>query len=195
MPSPGTRPRPRQLGDQLGQANALNDLGRAQQMAGDYPAAAQAQEETLGIYRDLGSRLGEAHALSDLGNAVYFMGDYPAAVLAQEEALGLYRDLGDRLGEADALTFLGVVLRMTGDHPASVRAFASGIRTLTVIRPGRPMKSAPALRMQSFREYRDTPPPPKVEITMPEAKGLPVEDIVKLFDSPVKGNPAASVHA
>jgi tetratricopeptide (TPR) repeat protein/transcriptional regulator with XRE-family HTH domain len=112
----------RQLGDQLGQASALNDLGRVQQMAGDYPAAMRAQEEALGIYRDLGPRLGEAHALCDLGNVLYFTNDYPAAVLAQAEALGLYRDLGDRLGEADALTFLGIVLRMTGDHPASVQA-------------------------------------------------------------------------
>jgi tetratricopeptide (TPR) repeat protein/transcriptional regulator with XRE-family HTH domain len=111
-----------QLGDQLVQANALNNLGRVQQTAGDYPAAMQAQEEALGIYRDLGPRLGEAHALSDLGNVLYFSGDYPAAVLAQEEALGLYRALGDQLGEADALTFLGIVLRMTGDHPASVQA-------------------------------------------------------------------------
>jgi tetratricopeptide (TPR) repeat protein/transcriptional regulator with XRE-family HTH domain len=112
----------RHLGDQLGQAGALNDLGRVRQMAGDYPAAARAQQEALALYRAHGSRLGEAHALCDLGNAVYFAGDYPAAVRAHEEALAWYRDLGSRRGEADVLNFLGIILRMTGDHPAAVRA-------------------------------------------------------------------------
>ena len=36
-------------------------------LTGDYPGAAQALEEALGIYRDLGDRLGQANALSDLG--------------------------------------------------------------------------------------------------------------------------------
>jgi tetratricopeptide (TPR) repeat protein/transcriptional regulator with XRE-family HTH domain len=116
-----------QAGDKLGQASALNDLGRVRQMAGDYPAAARAQQESLGLYRELVSRLGEAHALSDLGNAVYFAGDYPAAVRAHEAAQALYRELGNRRGEADSLTFLGIIHRMTGDHPAAVRALGESL--------------------------------------------------------------------
>ena len=57
----------RHLGDRLGQADALNDLGDVRRLTGDYPAAAQALEQALGIYRDLGDRLGQANALSDLG--------------------------------------------------------------------------------------------------------------------------------
>ena len=56
------------LGDRLGQANALSDLGVVRRLTGDYPAAAQALEQALGIYRDLGDRLGQANALSDLGD-------------------------------------------------------------------------------------------------------------------------------
>ena len=55
-------------GDRLGQANALTDLGNARRLAGDYPGAAQALEQALGIYRDLGNRLGQANALNYLGN-------------------------------------------------------------------------------------------------------------------------------
>ena len=57
----------RHLGDRLGQANALHDLGDVRRLTDDYPAAAQAQEQALGIYRDLGDRLGQANALHDLG--------------------------------------------------------------------------------------------------------------------------------
>ena len=50
----------RDLGDRLGQANALHYLGDVRQLTGDYPAAAQVLEQALGIYRDLGYRPGQA---------------------------------------------------------------------------------------------------------------------------------------
>ena len=104
----------RHLGDRLGQANALSDLGDVRLLTGDYPAAAQALEQALGIYRDLGDRLGQANALTDLGVVRWRTGDYPAAARDLEQALGIYRDLGDRLSEANTLRSLGEVRRATG---------------------------------------------------------------------------------
>jgi tetratricopeptide (TPR) repeat protein/transcriptional regulator with XRE-family HTH domain len=111
----------RSLGDRLGEANALDDLGDVRGLAGEFPAAAQALEQALAIYRDLGDRLGQANALRDLA---YVRGadDYPAAAQALEQALAIYRDLGDRLGQADALTWLGVLRAVTGDFRAAARA-------------------------------------------------------------------------
>ena len=86
------------LGDRLGQANALNDLGVVRWLMDDYPAAAQDLEQALGIYRDLGDRRGQAIALNNLGVVRWLTDNYPAAARAQEQALGIYRDLGDRLG-------------------------------------------------------------------------------------------------
>jgi tetratricopeptide (TPR) repeat protein/transcriptional regulator with XRE-family HTH domain len=109
----------RHLGDRLGQANALHDLGMVRRLTGDYPAAAQDLEQAMGIYRDLGDRLGQANALSGLGIVRRLTGDYPAAAQDMEQALDIYRDLGDRLGQACALTGLGEMWRMTGDYPAA----------------------------------------------------------------------------
>jgi len=111
----------RDLGDRLGQAGALNDLGEIRQRIGDYPAAAQALEQALDSYRDLGDRLGQARALSCLGDVRQLTGDYPAAIRDLEQALGIYRDFGDRLGWADALRYLGDVRQLTGDYPAAIR--------------------------------------------------------------------------
>ena len=115
------------LGDRLGQAGALTDLGAVRWLTGEYPAAAQALEQALGIYRDLGSRLGQANALNNLGNARRMTGDYPAAARALEQALGIYRDLGDRLGQANALRDLGGVRRTTGDYPAAAQALEQAL--------------------------------------------------------------------
>ena len=84
----------RHLSDRLGQANALHDLGDVRRLTDDYPAAAQAQEQALGLYRDLGDRLGQANVLRELGAVRRLTGDYPAAAQAQEQALGLYRSVG-----------------------------------------------------------------------------------------------------
>ncbi len=117
----------RHLGDRLGQAGALNDLGDVRRLIGDYPVAAQVLEGALGIYRDLGDRLGQANALSNLGATRRAMGDYPIAAMAEERALGIYRDLGDRLGQAFALRHLGYVRRLTGDYPAAAQALEQAL--------------------------------------------------------------------
>ena len=114
-------------GDRLGQANALTDLGNAQRLAGDYPGAAQAQEQALGIYRDLGDRLGQANALSYLGNVRRAMADCPAATEAQEQALGIYRDLGDQRGQANALNEIGETRNHTDDYPGAAQAMEQAL--------------------------------------------------------------------
>jgi tetratricopeptide (TPR) repeat protein len=112
----------RQLGDRLGEASALNDLGTVRRLTGDYSAAARAHEQALDIYRDIGERLGQANALVFLGEVLRLTGEYPAAAQTLEQALAISRDIGDRLGQANALVFLGGVLQATGDYPAAVRA-------------------------------------------------------------------------
>jgi tetratricopeptide (TPR) repeat protein len=106
----------RHLGDRLGQANALSDLGDVRRLTDDYPAAAQALEQALDIYRDLGNRLGQANALSSLGIVQWLTGDFPGAAQMLEQALGIYHDLGDQLGQANALKELGNVRYLTDDY-------------------------------------------------------------------------------
>ena len=117
----------RHLGDRLGEANALHDLGDVRRLMGDYPAAARAQEQALDIYRDLGDRLGQANALRVLGTVWLATDDFPAATRALEQALGIYRDLSDRLGQATALSNLGTVRLATDDFPAATRALEQAL--------------------------------------------------------------------
>ena len=117
----------RHLGDQVGQASALNDLGDVRQLTGDNPAAAQDLEQALRIYRDLGDRLGQANVLNNLGAVRSATGDNPAAAQVLEQALDIYRDLGDRPGQAGALLDLGVVRWLTGDYPAAAQVLEQAL--------------------------------------------------------------------
>jgi tetratricopeptide (TPR) repeat protein len=106
----------RHLGDRLGQAGALTDLGTVRGLTSDYPGAAGDLEQALAIYRDLGDRLGQASALNILGAGRGLTSDYQGAARDLEQALAIYRDLGDRLGQARSLNNLSAVRRGTGDY-------------------------------------------------------------------------------
>jgi len=115
------------LGDRPGQANALTNLGGVRRLTGDYPGAARALEEALGICRDLGDWPGQATALTNLGDVRRLTGDYPGAARDLEEALGISRDLGDRLGLATALNYLGRMRLLAGDWPGAARALEEAL--------------------------------------------------------------------
>src|SRR5713101_7361879 len=117
----------RRLGDRLGEATALNDLGDVRLLTDDYPRAAEALEAALGIFGDLGDRLGQVRALTGLGAVRRLTGDYPRAAEALEAALGISRDLGNQLGQTNALTGLGAVRRLTGDYPGAAEALEAAL--------------------------------------------------------------------
>ena len=118
----------RDIGDQSGQANALDGLGIVRRRIGDYAGAVQALEEALQIARDIGDRLGQANALTSLGYVRQLTGDYAGAVQALEEALQIARDIGDRLGQANALRNLGLVRQLTGNYPGAVQALEEALQ-------------------------------------------------------------------
>jgi len=121
----------RHLGDRLGQANALHDLGDVQWLTGDYRAASQALEQALGIYRDLGNQLGchrkalelaratasspdEARALAGLGRCALAAGQDAQARILLRQALETFQ----QIGTAEAPRLLAELGALTGPQPA-----------------------------------------------------------------------------
>jgi tetratricopeptide (TPR) repeat protein len=83
-------------------------------MTGNFPAAAQAAEQALGIYRDLGDRGGEAEALNETGALHRVTGDLAQAEECHRMALDLAHAIASPLGEAHALAGLGRCALATG---------------------------------------------------------------------------------
>lgn len=109
------------LGDNLGRAMALTDLGQVRRLSSDYPGAGGDQQEALELFLALGNRLGQAAALTELGLVRRLTGDYPSAAHDLRQALALYQALEIRVGQAAALTWLGLVRRLTADYPEAAR--------------------------------------------------------------------------
>jgi len=93
-------------------------LGRAHGESGNQPAAVQALERALGIYRDIGNQAGQAKALACLGTVLRGSAAHIAAVHLGE-ALRIFRDLSDRGGETTTLNLTGALHLADGDLAAA----------------------------------------------------------------------------
>ena len=76
-------------------------------LTGDFPAAAQALDQSLGIYCDIGDRGGEAEALNERGTLHRVSGELALAQGCHRQSLGLSREIGGSWDEAHALAGLG----------------------------------------------------------------------------------------
>jgi len=106
----------RELGDTMGVAASLNNLGNVAQYQGDYDRAQILHQESLALRRELGDRWGVAGSLSNLANVAGEQGDVSEALTLLEDGLALRREIGDTEGIALTLGNLGVLARYQGDH-------------------------------------------------------------------------------
>jgi non-specific serine/threonine protein kinase len=104
------------VGDALGMAQALNNLGAVTQELGDYAKSRQYHEKSLAFRRQVGDRRAVAVSLHNLGELYLRLGDYAQARAAYEESLPLFREVGHIMGVADSLSSLGAVAQRQGDY-------------------------------------------------------------------------------
>ena len=117
----------RHVGDRLGEASALTELGVMRRLSGDYAGAGEALDAAVAIYRAVGDRLGQAKALHELGAVRCYSGSYSGAAEVLEAALGIYSGLEDRLGQANVLNQMGVVRYLTGDYRGAAEALEEAL--------------------------------------------------------------------
>ncbi|WP_203914247.1 AfsR/SARP family transcriptional regulator [Rhizocola hellebori] len=94
-------------GHEAGQAIALNNIGWAHTLLGNYQRGLAACQQSLALHQRLGNRDGQAGAWDSLGLTHHRLGHLATAVACYQRAIDLYRDLGDRYEEATSLTNLG----------------------------------------------------------------------------------------
>ncbi|HEX9438940.1 MAG TPA: tetratricopeptide repeat protein [Roseiflexaceae bacterium] len=106
----------RELGDVMGVADSLNNLGVTVGEQGDNARATTLFEESLALRRERGDTGRIANSLNNLANIAFDQGAYERARTLYEESLALLRELGNQQGIAMALTNLGGVLSHQGDY-------------------------------------------------------------------------------
>ena len=110
----------RELGDQQGVGEDLNNLGTACLALGQYENAIEHLTQSLAISRTLGDQRGLGTDLGNLGNAHLQLGQYELAIKRYNQALEFDRVSGDRYGLGQRLGNLGNVYASLGQYERAI---------------------------------------------------------------------------
>ncbi|HEY3609352.1 MAG TPA: tetratricopeptide repeat protein [Pseudonocardiaceae bacterium] len=125
------------IGDRMGQADALTNLGDVQHQRNQYELAADSFTDAVELFGALsetsssGATLGTANALTGLGAVRYQWREYEVATANFARALNLYTALGDRRGQAKALDNLGQAQYQRGEYDAAIHCHARALALFT----------------------------------------------------------------
>jgi predicted ATPase/DNA-binding winged helix-turn-helix (wHTH) protein len=117
----------RSVGDRMGIARVLSNLGIVAEEQGHHTAAQSLLKESLAILRELGDQQGVSRALSNLGVVAQLQGNHSAAQALYEEALAIQRALGDRGMIAGLTHNLGSALCFQGDYSRGQTLLKEGL--------------------------------------------------------------------
>jgi DNA-binding SARP family transcriptional activator/tetratricopeptide (TPR) repeat protein len=115
-------------GHRTGQAMALQAVGHAHALLGNYDEAITHCERSLAEMKTAGERAWESAVWDSLGYIHHHRGDFRQAIACYERAISLARELTDRFNEADALNSLGDVHLSAGDPAAARTAWTGALR-------------------------------------------------------------------
>jgi tetratricopeptide (TPR) repeat protein len=104
----------RDLGDRVGQANALGERGTLHRVSGDLAQAERCHQQALSLARAIASSWHEADALAGLGHCALAVGDTTQAQVLLRQALEIFQ----RIGAAEARDLIAELDALTGPSPA-----------------------------------------------------------------------------
>ncbi len=115
------------LGNQAGQAAALDRIGRTYQRSGELERARAAYEQALDHFVLLGDLRSHAGLLLRLGQIYRRIGDSKSAVATYRKALELSRRAGDRSRQAHSLNNLALVIKSLGKFHQALDAYENAL--------------------------------------------------------------------
>lgn len=108
-----------ELGDQVGQAVTLTELGWHHGRLGNPDLALNYCEPALAMHQRLGNRQYEAHTWSCLAEVLTQLRDLPGAIECFRRSAELFDELGDLYAQASVLAHVGVCHLLAGDDGAA----------------------------------------------------------------------------
>ncbi len=117
-----------QLGNEQGQADALNAMGVAHHELGQYPQAIEKYSTAAAMRRHIGDERGVATSLQNRARVYVAMGRFGEAAPDLGEAQRIYEKIGDRDGLAGVLDDSGVLHEGHGDYDRARESYEQALR-------------------------------------------------------------------
>jgi tetratricopeptide (TPR) repeat protein len=116
-----------QIGDEAGQARALNRLSYLRFQKGDFESTIAIAEAALGLAMAVGLQSEIAAALFNKANAIRNLGHYREAIEPYEQAAAIFERLDEQVRLADCLNRMGFALLFTGDCAGTLSIMERGL--------------------------------------------------------------------
>ncbi len=110
----------RELGDRVGEAQTLNNIGEVYNGLDEYSKALEILQQALAIRKEVSDNAGIGETLNHIGEAYNGLDEYPKALAVLQQALAIRKEVGNRAGEAETLTNIGVVYRNVNQYPKAL---------------------------------------------------------------------------
>ena len=124
----------RVLGQQLGEAIALNNLGHIYSTLGERQKSLEHYQQSLTLHRSAGRRRNEAVVLDHLGQVYSQTGNPQLALDHHWQALAIFRALGEHRHEAVTLINISNVLTRLGEWSKALEYQQQGLAVFRVIK-------------------------------------------------------------
>ncbi|HEY9652944.1 MAG TPA: tetratricopeptide repeat protein [Coleofasciculaceae cyanobacterium] len=119
----------RQMGNRLGEAVILNNLGVTYYYQGQYEKAIASYRESMQLLWKVYDRAGIGATLNNQSIASLQLGDYRKAIEFCHGAIAIFRTLGDPTREAAALNNMGIAYEKLDDYGRAVGYFREALTT------------------------------------------------------------------
>ena len=117
-----------QIGDQIGIAATLNNIGLIYACQGYYPTALDYYAQDLKIEEQIGNQKGIAKSFNNIGIIYYKQGDYPKALNYYNKSLKIKEEIGDQKGAAASLNNIGIIYFKQGDYLEALDCYTQSIK-------------------------------------------------------------------
>jgi tetratricopeptide (TPR) repeat protein len=123
----------RHLGDRLGQAAALLDLGIGHRYEEHWDLAVTTFEESLRIARDIADPRYQAYAWLHCGDVYREQNRWSEATACFDQCLPIFRELNDRHGQAHTLRSMGAIYREQSRGQEAMTCFETAVELFRAI--------------------------------------------------------------
>jgi adenylate cyclase len=117
-----------QIGDQMGIAASLNNIGLIYVNQGDYPKALDYYSRSLKIEEQIGNQKGISLSLNNIGIIYNNQGDYPKALDYYTQSLKIKEQIGDQKGVAASLNNIGLIYQYQGNYPKALDYYTQSLK-------------------------------------------------------------------
>lgn len=117
-----------EIGDKIGIASLLGNIGTIYQLQSNYPKALGYYQRSLKISEEIGNKNVMSNALGNIGRIYDSQGNYPKALMYAQRGLKIKEEIGNKNGIAHSLGNIGIIYQSQSNYPKALEYYQRNLK-------------------------------------------------------------------